>query len=704
MKKLFSMLLGFLATAALTAVIGLPLAARAVTFTNATHIADGETTYEGQPITVDGCTLTVDGAHTFTNLYLVNNATLTHTAGAAGMMLTVSGTVWVATGSKIDVTACGGGPRAGTTGRSGGSYGGRGEPHGRDTSCEVYGDAFAPAELGSGGHTARGGGAVRITADTLQLDGHLRANGQNSGTDYNGGGSGGAIWLEVGTLQGAGSIEANGGLHSYNPWDSGDGGGGRVAVYYDDASGFDLTAIQCAAINDGAGAGTVYLKDNAEPFGRLTLDNRGYVHDAALPTALTVGSNRFDRLSVAGKARLALTATELMTLSACMVSNAYATFSGDVAGPDLTLINGDWTHSGDFGFSNTVVLSGASVLRHSVGDSSGLWIKAKSVNVSSNSSIDVTACGGGPRAGTTGRSGGSYGGRGEPFSGGTSCAVYGDAFAPAELGSGGHATTRGGGAVRITSDTLQINGTLRANGQNGAEYNGGGSGGSIWLEVSTLQGAGSIEANGGVHGIAAGDGGGGRVAVYARDTDGFAPAAVEAKSGGAGAEWGTVFLGVPRTVAVICTGSGTCDPAGPVVIAYGGTNTFAFTPLPVSLATNNTEITPAANFEWVNTGLWRGTTADVAWLAAVTGHDTLEAGFAALTVEQAAALPGGGMEVAVSGLAGWRYTLERRQSLTVGAWEPVPGQANILCEVSGPLWLSDTEVFPQAFYRVVAAR
>lgn len=88
------------------------LAARAVTFTEDTHIADGDATYEGQPVTVSGCTLTVDGAHVFTNLYLVNGATLTHTAGSAGMMLTVSGTVSVATGSKIDVTACGSGVRA----------------------------------------------------------------------------------------------------------------------------------------------------------------------------------------------------------------------------------------------------------------------------------------------------------------------------------------------------------------------------------------------------------------------------------------------------------------------------------------------------------------------------------------------------------------------------------------------------------------
>ena len=639
------------------------------------------------------------------SVVLAGASTLRHPAGYPTGLRITADSVTVSSSSAIDVSARGSGVRVGTMDRAGGSYGGRGEPHGNNTSCAVYGDAFAPAELGSGGKggsECRGGGAVRITADTFQLDGTLLADGQN-GASYTGGGSGGSVWLDVGTLQGTGSIQANGGLHSNSPGDSGDGGGGRIAIYYDDAAGFDLTAIQCAAINDGAGAGTVYLKDNAEPFGRLMLDNGDHGHSTTIPTALTVGSNRLDRLSVSGKAHLGLTATNLLTLSFCVVSNAFATFSGDVAGPDLTMIDADWTHGGSFGFSNAVTLSGASVLRHPAGYSTGLRIVAESVSVSSDSVIDVTACGSGPRAGTTYRSGGSYGGRGEPFSGNTSCEVYGDAFAPAELGSGGAGSAcRGGGAVRITTDNLQLDGTLLADGQNGASYTGGGSGGSVWLDVGTLQGTGSIQANGGLHGSDAGDGGGGRIAVYAQNAEAFTPSALEAKAN-SGAGWGTVFLGVPRTVAVTCTGQGSCVPAGPVVIPYGGTNTFAFTPTPVSLATNGTDTVAAATFEWVNTGLWRGTLADSAWLEKLNGSDTLEAAFEALTAGQAAGLPGGGMAVTINGLAGWRYTLERRESLTEGEWTPVPGQIEILCGDTGELTLTDAAVLPQAFYRVVAA-
>ncbi|MDD4103131.1 MAG: hypothetical protein PHU80_10955 [Kiritimatiellae bacterium] len=63
---------------------------------------------------------------------------------------------------------------------------------------------------------------------------------------------------------------------------------------------------------------------------------------------------------------------------------------------------------------------------------------------------------------------------------------------------------------------------------------------------------------------------------------------------------------------------------------------------------------------------------------------------------------GGGMAVTVNGLDGWRYTLERRESLTEGEWLPVPGQTEILCETGGPLVLTDATVLPQAFYRVVS--
>ncbi|MBP7637976.1 MAG: hypothetical protein KBA18_08885, partial [Kiritimatiellae bacterium] len=526
---------------------------------------------------------------------------------------------------------------------------------------------------------------------------------------YRGGGSGGSILLEVGALGGAGSVSANGGdLNSYGR----SGGGGRVAVYYDDASGFDLDTIQAAG-GVNVGAGTVYLKDRDEPLGTLALDNRGAESDAAIPTPLSVGSNRIDRLFVSGRTRLNLTASEPLALAETIVTNATVSFTGVVAGPDLLLSDGQWTQAGAFGYTRNVTLLGASQLAHGEVDAEGLQINAQTVTVSSASAISVDGKGNTVLSGTTGRSGGSHGGRGQDYSG-VSGPVYGNARWPTDLGAGGagnYGTVRGGGRLQIQSECLHLDGTLRANGDPAiyfvgayqSYYRGAGSGGSILVNVDTLSGNGLIQANGGTRpSIYVGVGGGGRVAVYAHNVVGFTPAGVEAESGGTGAEWGTVFLGIPRAVAVTCTGQGVCDPAGPVAIPYGGTNAFALTPVPVSLATNGTDITPAASFEWVNTGLWRGTLADAAWLEKLNGCDTLDAAFEALAAGQAVAQPGGGMAVTVNGLAGWRYTLERRESLTEGEWLPVAGQIEILCGATGPLVLTDAAVLPKAFYRVVA--
>ena len=521
------------------------------------------------------------------------------------------------------------------------------------------------------------------------LDGTLCANGQSGGGDYTAGGSGGGILLDVGTLSGSGTIQANGG----NPFSTGSqgggaGGGGRIAVYCDDDSAFTPQAIEAAGNtrNRPGGAGTVYFK-RGEEMTSLVFNNLGTYAEEAIPTPFDCNTNFVERVEVLRGARVALTVTQAVTLASVALSNAALTVSGTLAGPELD-----------------VTLRGSSVLSHAAGDSNGVSIAASTVTIGAGSMIDVSGKGAFALPETEGRSGGSYGGRGAN-SYGSSAPTYGDACWPTDLGSGGvgDGSSIGGGRIGIEAETLVLDGELRANGQDGFIYRGGGSGGSILLNVSALSGAGVLKANGGCNGsYGGGAGGGGRVAVYAQDLQGFAPSALEAKAI-AGAEWGTVFLGVPRTVVVTCTGQGVCDPAGPVVIPYEGMEPFVFNPMPVSLATNGTAVTPDMIFEWVNTGLWRGTADDAVWLERLNGQDTLAAGFEALTAGQAAALPGGGMAVTVNGVAGWRYTLERRESLTEGEWLPVPGQADILCEVSGPLQLNDPAMLPQAFYRVVAA-
>ena len=91
-------------------------------------------------------------------------------------------------------------------------------------------------------------------AGTLALDGQLLANG--TPTTFYEGGSGGGIYVAVNTLVGGGSIQARGGsggvASAYAP-----GGGGRVAVYATNMSGFTLTNISAAGGTTGGTASTM---------------------------------------------------------------------------------------------------------------------------------------------------------------------------------------------------------------------------------------------------------------------------------------------------------------------------------------------------------------------------------------------------------------------------------------------------------------
>ena len=183
------------------------------------------------------------------------------------------------------------GNASGSTRRNGGSHAGLGGAGTAPaTPNAVYGDFQDPSDLGSGGGSdlgvgGDGGGRLRIDAQTVILDGTIRANGTNGVSGCcAGGGSGGSIRLDVGTLSGGGSISANGGASSSST-NSGGGGGGRVALRYDDATGFDLSLVEArggAGLNDG-GAGTVFLKDNAQPLGALRLDNESFVQPQPTP-------------------------------------------------------------------------------------------------------------------------------------------------------------------------------------------------------------------------------------------------------------------------------------------------------------------------------------------------------------------------------------------------------------------------------------
>src|SRR5688572_14165487 len=64
--------------------------AQTITFTTDTTIGIIDTNYDGADIVVTNCTLTVDGAHSFARLQILNGGTLTHTFSPNGLLDNIS--------------------------------------------------------------------------------------------------------------------------------------------------------------------------------------------------------------------------------------------------------------------------------------------------------------------------------------------------------------------------------------------------------------------------------------------------------------------------------------------------------------------------------------------------------------------------------------------------------------------------------------
>ncbi len=521
-----------------------------------TLINEDSRQFDGRTVQVNGRVLTVDGPHTFANLVLLNGATLTHsptTATKANKLdITVTGTFQIDATSKIDLSGRGflggsasGNPfgargmtlgfQAGSSGASGGGYGG----WGGGSSNNIYGDFRNPNDPGSGGGTGSsfsggsGGGLSRIIAQTLNLDGSILANGGGGGCCDAGGGSGGGVRIDVGTLRGNGQIRADGqeGKGRVNIGGGG-GGGGRIAVYYQVISGFDLTKISAFGGTGNGGqpngaAGTVYLQGPGREAGELVVDNNSLTASPTTLIPIAGGQLTLTNLSVR-KGRLSV--DDRLSIGAILVVSS----AGELSLRDTVL-------------ATTITISGNSALAPLSSTGAAIFkleLTATTVNVDSTSRIDGSGRGflggrqpGNPfgtrgmtvgfQAGSTGVGGGGYGGLG----GGSSNGVYGDFRNPIDAGSGGGSDAsfvagNGGGSIHITAQTLNLDGIISADGLGGGSADaGGGSGGAIRIDVGTLAGTGQIRANGQdgkVRVNIGGSGGsGGRVAIYYQSMAGF---------------------------------------------------------------------------------------------------------------------------------------------------------------------------------------
>jgi hypothetical protein len=516
---------------------------------------------------------TIDQVTQWQSVELKNNSKVTH-ADSADISLGLNwqaDTITVDATSSFDVSS----KSSSHNGiYSGGSHAGRGAGVDSDLS---YGSIDQPYTMGkaafySGSTYKKGGGAIRLVANELVLNGTLISDGEGY-SSYNAG-AGGSIWVVAETLSGIGSIHASGAGSTSSRYP---GAGGRVAVYANDTSNFDLSKVEAkGGLNTNyptnptyaGGAGTVYLKNTSTNKTDLVLSSQLQSTYATPILSIT----EFDDVTIQNayvqvdgdvtqnktwlieSSKLSVTGNYQNQNGAWGINNSEITVNGEfnnqagaleLTGSTLTLNSGLIVNSVPLILDNSIFsvipssidqviqwqsveLKNNSKVTHadSVDINLGLNWQADTIFVDATSSFDVS---GKSQTYGTMYAGGSNGGRGGYST--ASSEAYGSLEQPFTMGLGGIYSADkgdGGGAIHLTAQTLTLNGSILSN---GVKKDTSGAGGSLWLNIDTLVGSGSISASGGNTLSSYSSGGGGRIAVYANDTSNFDLSNVEAKGG-----------------------------------------------------------------------------------------------------------------------------------------------------------------------------
>jgi hypothetical protein len=491
-----------------------------------------------------------------------------------------------------DVT--GGGYRGGTDG----GYGGLPDVN-TDSTWEwwhswtdrvpVYSDPFDPDEPGSGTPAEPGGGVITIdtAAGTATIDGDINADGfwepDDPSFDYQcqwvtanadndcSFGAGGSVDMKAGTLSGDGVISADGASpcrFAECGGDGGDGpgGGGRVALIYGDDTGWSGSVHAYGGWDQYAGRGSEDFYYQTGTGGAGTVFTRQVVFSSN--GTISQGAGQFPGGT--------------LTVDAGQTNGWYPA-PLYYSPPDATPIAPGWggakrrlvvtnealVWATTLNFAEIDVTDGSTITSPPREMYLNIGTPVLEVDATSHVSMDTRGYqgngkhndGGGSAPGAKGSgpgAGGSHGGLGGPnvwekTKGGVTYDSSTDPSLPGGGGGGGasgnfsgnYDGNPGGGVLDLKVGTLQLDGTVSANGtdsmgptateeavydNNGA---GGGAGGSVVVDATELLGAGTIAANGGLSCItgepvqptkiapqfcndngAVGGGGGGRVAVY----------------------------------------------------------------------------------------------------------------------------------------------------------------------------------------------
>jgi len=357
-----------------------------------------------------------------------------------------------------------------------------------------------------------------VVSGTLTNNGTISADGGDGAVgnlccaihnDSTGGGSGGSVWITTGTISGSGSITAKGGNSPTQVNTGGTGGGGRIVIdpsTSDTYTGSIITSPGYTGYTYGE-IGTI-VRDTPSSLSNLTIASNTEWTGVVYDMAGNLGSFSFNVFTI----------------------NSGVTLTGDISLSVADLL-----------INSTAVMSA-----NGKGYSGGSGIGTN--GVASCSLLSGAGGGGYGGAGGAGNSTGATGGT-----------TYGSSTIPIDMGSsggmipfydcsGGVSSSKGGiggGYIKlIVSGTLTNNGTISADGNNGAyDYTtwyhrdsaGGGSGGSINITTNIISGSGSFYAKGGNATTTdigkGGGGGGGRMSFSFNSTSSFSPSSVTVAGG-----------------------------------------------------------------------------------------------------------------------------------------------------------------------------